>query len=172
MVLKPARKKLAKLAKSGESLPVNLRYASITDSLPYPDNFFDGIGANLILPYVIDFKSAKGKKCFRRRPPGNVQNFETRRSYGLVNPKAWSQLCLGIFIVSIPDMLNVYEYIIHKDVTRILQGTRILRHALTIQRKRKEGIYTFLSKKELKELLLRIGFINPVWEKTLPSRSG
>lgn len=69
-------------------------------------------------------------------------------------------------MASIPDMLNIYEYIVNKDITRILQGTRILRHALEIQQKGIDGIYTFLPKKELEDLLIKIGFINPIWEKT------
>ncbi|MCM8823410.1 MAG: class I SAM-dependent methyltransferase [Candidatus Omnitrophica bacterium] len=32
--------------------------------MPYPENFFDGIGANLVLPYVIDFCGKKGKEAF------------------------------------------------------------------------------------------------------------
>lgn len=165
IVLKPAREKLAKLASKGIYLPVNLKYASITDPLPYPDNFFDGIGANLILSYVTDFQGKKGKEAlegvlremFRLLKPGGHMVWSTPKHN--VN-------FIWVFIASIPDMLNIYEYIAHKDFTRILQGVRILRHALAIQRKGKGGIYTFLPKDELERLLLEIGFVNPVWEKT------
>jgi len=165
IVLEPAREKLANLAKRGVYLPVNLRYASITDPLPYPNDFFDGIGANLILSYVTDFQGKKGKgalegilrEMFRVLKPGGHMVWSTPK-HG-VNFK-W------VFIASIPDMLNVYEYIVHKDFTRILQGTRILKHAMTIQEKGTMGIYTFLPKDELENLLFQIGFVNPVWEKT------
>jgi len=165
IVLKPAREKLAKLIQQGISIPVNLRYASITDPLPYSNNSFNGMGANLILPYVTDFQGKRGREAlegvlremFRVLKPGGHMVWSTPRQG--VN-------FVWVFLASIPDMLNPYEYIAHKDVTRILQGTRILKHALTIQKKGKKGIYTFLPKDELEKLLLQIGFVNPVWEKT------
>jgi hypothetical protein len=71
-----------------------------------------------------------------------------------------------VFVASIPDMLNIYEYIANKDITRILQGTRILKHALAIQKKGKGGKYTFLTKDDLENILLNIGFMQPTWTKT------
>jgi SAM-dependent methyltransferase len=165
IILKPAREKLAKLAEKGITLPVNLKYASITDRLPYPDNFFDGIGANLILPYVIDFLGKTGKaalegvlrEMFRILKPGGHMVWSS--------PKHNVQFA-WVFLASIPDMLNLYEYIAKKDITRILQGVKILKHALAIQSKGKKGIYTFLLRDELESLLQRVGFVDPVWEKT------
>ncbi len=165
VVLEPAKAKLANLAKKGITLPVSLRHASITDRLPYPNESFDGIGANLVLPYVTDFEGLRGKEAlegvlremFRILKPGGRMIWSTPKHN--VN-FAW------VFAASIPDMLNLYAYIAQRDFTRILQGTRVLRHALTIQKKGKEGIYTFLPKEELEKLLLKIGFVNPVWERT------
>lgn len=166
IVLEPARQKLAKLLEKHRiHLPVNLTYASMTDPLPYPDDFFDGIGANLILSYVVDFLGMTGKaalesvlrEMFRLLKPGGHLVWST--------PKYKVQFA-WVFLASLPDMLNIYEYIAHKDVTRILQGTRILKHALAIQRKGKEGIYTFLPKDELESLLKKIGFVNLAWKKT------
>jgi len=165
IVLKPARDKLEKLAKQGIILPANLKYASITDSLPYEDNFFDGIGANLVLPYITDFLGLRGKEAFK----GVLQEmFRVLKPGGHMvwsTPKHNVQFT-WVFLVSIPDMLNLYEYVAHKDVTRILQGTRILKHALAIQEKGRKGIYTFLPQDELGHLLQEVGFVNLVWEKT------
>jgi len=165
IILKPAQDKLAKLAEQGIHLPVNTKYASITDSLPYADNSFNGIGANLILPYVIDFLGQTGRtalegvlrEMFRILMPGGHIVWST--------PKHNVQFA-WVFLASVPDMLNLYEYIAHKDVTRILQGTRILKHALAIQNKGTKGIYTFLPRNELESLLQKIGFVNLAWEKT------
>ncbi len=165
IVLNPAKEKLARLSERGIRLPINLKYASITDPLPYPNDHFDGIGANLILPYVTDFRGRKGRdalegvlrEMFRVLRPGGHLVWST--------PKCGVNF-VWVFIASAPDMLNVYEYIAHKDVTRILQGTRILKHALTIQKKGKTGVYSFLQKDELEKLLLQIGFVSPLWEKT------
>ncbi len=165
VVLKPAREKLYELAKKGKKLPVTLLYLSITDPLPYPDNSFDGIGANLILPYVTDFLGLRGKEAlenvlremFRILKPGGKLVWSTPIEKVNFN---W------VFLASLPDMLNIYRYMADKDFSRLAQGTRILKHALAIQRKGKEGVYTFLPKEELAMLLAQIGFVNPVWEKT------
>jgi len=165
IVLEPAREKLNELTRRGIKLPVNLEYASITDPLPYPSNHFDGIGANLVLPYVIDFEGKTGqealrevlKEMFRILKPGGQMVWST--------PK-YKVNFVWVFLASIPDMLNVYAYIVDKDFSRILQGTRILKHALEIQRKGREGIYTFLTRDELERMLLEIGFVEPTWKKT------
>lgn len=165
IILKPAREKLAKLTGRGIYLPVNLKYASITDPLPYPDSFFDGIGANLVLPYVTDFLGMTGKaalegvlrEMFRVLKKGAHMVWST--------PKYAVQF-VWVFLASIPDMLNLYEYVAHKDVTRILQGTRILKHALAIQDKGRRGVYTFLPQDELGYLLREIGFTDLAWERT------
>jgi len=162
IVLRPARETLKKM---GYSIPLEVRYASIGQKLAFPDGYFDVIVANLILSYVIDFEEKRGKDAFEA---------VLREMYRILKPggyMVWSTPKKNVhfqwvFVASIPDMLNIYEYIVNKDVTRILQGTRILRHALEIQQKGRDGIYTFLPKKELEDLLLKIGFINPIWKET------
>ena len=165
IILKMAKDKIGKLKEKGVELPVHLNYASITDPLPYPDNSFNGVGANLILSYVIDFLGEKGRdalrkvleEVFRVLAPGGQLLWTT--------PKEGVNFT-WVFLGSIPDMLNLYEYIVHKDIGRILQGTRILKHALEIQKKGKNGIYVFLPKEELESLLKDVGFINLTWKKT------
>jgi len=162
IVLKPARNTLKKI---NYSIPLELRYADIGQKLPFQNNHFDLIVANLILSYVIDFQGRRGKDALREvfkeiyrilAPGGHIVWSTPKKNVHF----EW------VFLASIPDMLNIYEYIIHKDITRILQGTRILKHALEIQKKGREKIYTFLNKKELEEMLIDIGFISPVWKRT------
>ena len=69
------------------------------------------------------------------------------------------------FVHCIPDMLNIKKQISH-GVIGLSVGMRILKHALEIQRKGKAGVYTFLPRDALENLLLQIGFTNPVWQKT------
>lgn len=161
-VLRPARETLKKIK---YSFPLELKYASIGQKLPFPDDYFNVVVANLILPYVVDFEEKRGIEAFKA---------VLREMYRVLSPGGhivWSTPKKDVhfqwvFVASIPDMLNIYEYIVNKDITRILQGTRILKHALEIQQKGRDGIYTFLPKKELKDLLLKTGFINPTWKKT------
>jgi len=162
IVLKPARETLKKVNKP---LPLELVYANIGERLPFPDDYFDGIVANLVLPYVIDFEGYTGNEALKR---------VLEEMYRILKPgghMVWSTPQKNVhfqwvFVASLPDMLNIYAYIVHKDITRILQGTRILKHALGIQKKGKKGVYTFLSKEELEMLLTQIGFRGFIWRKT------
>ena len=144
-------------------MPVRLRYASLTD-LPYPDNFFDGIGANLVLPYVVDFQGETGVKALE----GVLR--EMFRILKLGGQLVWSTPkhkvnFVWTFLASVADMLNLYAYFVQRD-HRLSQGIGILIHALAIQRKGKKGIYTFLPREELGALLEKIGFSDAIWRKT------
>jgi len=162
IVLEPAEQTLNR---PEEDMPLKLVYANMGEGLPFPDAHFDGIVANLVAPYVIDYEGKTGKSAlmsvlkemFRVLKPNGQMIWSTPK------PNVRFQL---VFLASLPDMLNIYHYIRYKDFTRILQGSRILKHALAIQRKGKNGDYTFLSTEELDNILQEIGFIKPVWKKS------
>ena len=161
VVLKPARETLAKI---NEDIPLELKYANLGERLPFPDNFFNGIVANLCLPYVIDFEGKTGREAFEA---------VLREMHRVLKPgghMVWSTPKHNVhfqwnFVHSIPDMLNIKKQLSH-GVIGLSVGIKILRHALEIQRKGKKGIYTFLPKDELENLLLEIGFTNLDWKKT------
>lgn len=162
IVLSPAQKRLATLK---PSLPVQLMKVDISVPLPFKDNSFDGIVANLVLSYVAKFNGSQGKdafvavlkEMFRVLKPGGHLVWSTPKENVHFE---W------VFLSSIPEMLNIWEYIYHKDCGRILQGVRVLKHALEIQKKGKQGIYTFLPVEELNKILQDIGFVNPIWKLT------
>jgi len=161
IVLEPARETLSKLSKN---VPFELRYANLAKRLPFPNNFFNGVVANLCLSYVIDFEGEKGEKAFEA---------VLREIYRILKPGGhlvWSTPKHNVhfqwnFVHSIPDMLNIKKQITH-GIIGLSVGMKILKHALEIQKKGKKGIYTFLPKNELENLLFQIGFVSPVWKKT------
>lgn len=161
IVLKPAKETLAK---KSEDIPFELKYASLNERLPFASNSFDGIISNLCLSYVIEFEGKKGERAFEA---------VVREMYRILKPggyMVWSTPKHNVhfqwnFIYSIPDMLNIKKQIDH-GVIGLSVGVRILKHALEIQRKGREDIYTFLPKDKLESLLLQIGFVNPTWGKT------
>ena len=160
-VLKPSKETMAK---TGDDIPFELKYANLGETLPFSSNFFNGVVANLCLSYVIDFEGEKGEKAFEA---------VLREIYRILKPGGhlvWSTPKHNVhfqwnFVHSIPDMLNIKKQINH-GIIGLSVGMKILKHALEIQKKGKKGIYTFLPKNELENLLFQIGFVSPVWKKT------
>lgn len=66
VVLAPVKEKIRTLSQKGYKVPMNLKYASLTDPLPYPENCFDGIGANFVLPDVHDFMGNRGRYALKK----------------------------------------------------------------------------------------------------------
>jgi ubiquinone/menaquinone biosynthesis C-methylase UbiE len=161
IVLNPARETLVKL---GSSIPLELKYANLGERLPFPDDFFDGIVANISLTYVIDFYGKKGKEAFREvmremfrvlKPGGHIVWSTPKR-----NPFFWRN-----FLAGLPDMLSIRKQIQHR-IFGLWIGIRILRYGLEIASKGRRGIYTFLKPEEYEGILGEIGFRNFEWQKT------
>lgn len=161
IVLNPAR---ATLAKFGNSIPLELQYANLGERLPFPNNYFDGIVANISLTYVIDFQGKKGKaafvevmkEMFRVLKPGGYIVWSTPKR----NPLFWRN-----FLAGLPDMFSIRKQIQH-HVFGLWIGMRILRYGLKIASKGRRGVYTFLEPHEYEKILSEIGFVNFEWKKT------
>ena len=162
IVLSPAQKTLEQ---TNHEMPLELIYANLGEVLPLPDNYFDGIIANLVIPYVTDFNGKTGieaftavlKEMYRVLKPGGQIIWSTPKKNVHFQ---W------VFVASIPDMLNPIPYILKRDITRILQGVGILKHALEIQKKGKKSLYNFLPIKQIEKILEQIGFSNLLWKRT------
>ncbi|MCL0091049.1 class I SAM-dependent methyltransferase [Dehalococcoidia bacterium] len=139
IVLNPARETLTQL---GSSIPLELKYANLGEKLPFPNDFFDGIVANIVLTYVIDFHGRQGKEAFigvmeemfRVLKPGGHLVWSTPKR----NPFFWRN-----FIAALPDMLSFRKQIQHRAFG-LWVGIQILRYGLGISSKGRKGIYTFL----------------------------
>jgi len=145
-------------------IPLGLKYANLGERLPFSDELFDGIVANVSLTYVIDFQGKKGKEAFmevmremfRVLKPGGYIVWSTPKK----NPFFFRN-----FLDGLPDMFSLKKQISHRAFG-LYVGIKALKYGFEITKKGKKGIYTFLEPKEYEEILREIGFINFRWKKT------
>lgn len=118
-----------------------------------PDNSFDGVTANLVLPYLIHHNGVIGlngfiallKSVFNILKPGGVFVWSAPKNK------------VNFLIVFLSSWRNIFDF---KNPQHIYYGPSILKQALKIQKKGECGIYHFLTTDELEKILTDIGFIN------------
>ncbi|MCX6784685.1 MAG: class I SAM-dependent methyltransferase [Candidatus Komeilibacteria bacterium] len=145
--------RLAKLKPIIPNDKLKLFQLDLSSKLPFEDDKFDGIVSNLVITYVNkhehhlgkDALSAILKELRRILKPGGVLVWST--------PKKGVNF-FYVFLGSIFNILNP----LHAE--RLLYGPLILRHARYIEKKAKLGLYNFLSKVEILEILQQIGYNN------------
>lgn len=126
---------------------------NLSNPLPYEDNTFNGIVANLVLPYVVYYQERYGNDALR----GVLEEM-----YRVLKPGGrliWGTPKKGVnffwvFVASWKDMIDP------RHLERLYYGPAILAHAFRIQKMGKRGEYHFLDNEKLKEMLKKIGFTN------------
>jgi len=137
---------------------VELICADIGKKLPFPDNYFDGIIANLSIPYIVEFEGLKGKKgiqmafkeLFRIIKPGGPLIWST--------PKKNARPEVS-FICSIPDIIKQ-----RKKILTASTGLQIVKYAKELVRRGKVGTYTLLTSDEWDLITRNAGFSNSSWK--------
>jgi 1-acyl-sn-glycerol-3-phosphate acyltransferase len=147
-----------------ENKNINIKQLDLAYSFTFPDNSFDGITANLVLPYLIHHEGEIGLKGFigllkcvyRVLKPGGHFIFSSPREN--VN-------FLWVFLAS---WKNIFD---PKNLNHIYYGPAIFKQALQIQRKGKCGIYHFLNIKDLEKILTDIGFKNINFSRSMAEQA-
>ena len=125
----------------------------------FPDATFDGIAANLVVPYVTLAEDGSEEQ--------DAVEFVLREFFRVLRPGGslvWSVpryrvQFLAVFVASIPSMLNL------RELGRVGQGLAIIKRALKIQRKGRQGLYSFLTEAAWEDMLRRVGFTHPIgWQ--------
>ena len=170
--LKPAKERLLNLnslSNQNISSVIELVYGSLTDSLPFPDNFFDGIVGNFVFTFITEHEGEKGEKglknlfqeLYRILKPGGVLVW--------TSPRKNANNLLGL-IPSIGYALNPYLW--YKSKTFLPLGViNILKHTKALLKKGKDGICPILPREDYEKLLSSIGFVNPKWINTFGNQA-
>lgn len=132
---------------------VQAQFLDLTDKIKFEKNSIDGITANLVLPYIICHDGNFSLKAFKSILR---EIFEILKPGGIF---VWSspKKNVNFWKVAMSSKKNVFDF---RDKKNIYYGMAILKQALKIEKKGRQGIYNFLSKEEIEKILAEIGFVN------------
>ena len=153
-MLAHARKKVGHFSFQPSAGQISFLKHDLSNKLPFDSDYFDGIIANLVLPYVVMHQGRQGRAALsavlaeihRVLKPGGVFIW----SSPVKGVKFWK-----VFIASWRQILNPGKPM------NLYYGPAILKHALRIQKKGREHLYNFLTESELLQAVSATGFCEP-----------
>ena len=143
---------------------VNLVLHDLSYKLKVEDEKYDKIISNLVLTYNTTHEGEFGEEALEGVLSDMYRVLKVNGSFVWSTPIKDVSF-LKVFIASGKDMLDLKNY------KRLYYGPMILKHALEIQRKGKEGLYHFYEKDKIESILLRIGFKNIKFKKTFADQA-
>jgi len=158
IILKPANDRISLFP---DHANVELKYASLTDSMPFPDNFFNGIAGNCVFTFVVEHQGRTGKdaligvfrEMYRILKPGGTLVWTTPRK----DASNFSGFMASIWFVLNPYWSIKLRRFVPSDMAKILKYTK------QIVKKGKKGVYNILTQSEYDELLSTAGFVGSSW---------
>ncbi|PIR07206.1 MAG: hypothetical protein COV55_00490 [Candidatus Komeilibacteria bacterium CG11_big_fil_rev_8_21_14_0_20_36_20] len=143
---------------------VNLVQHDLSYPLPFKDNVYDKIISNLVLTYIISYEGKFGEDVLA----GVLSEmYRVLKKNGVI---VWTTPInnvkfVKVFLASWRNILNLKYY------KRLYYGPLILGHALTIQKKGKEGVYHFYNKDRIENILLRCGFTDIQFKRSFAKQA-
>lgn len=153
IILWPAQEMAKKLP------ALELKYGNLGERLDFADNTFDGIVCNLVLPYMIEYEGIKGKEGIQR-----IFN-EFARVLKPGGRLIWSTIFKGlhceiVLACAVPGVIKV----LYKMPNIPIIAFKLYKYGKVLERKGRQGLYSFLSIQEWDSMLQKAGFINSEWK--------
>lgn len=130
---------------------IEIQKINLYDKFNFQNDDFDGITANLVLPYIIHHTDKVGVKAFEKIL---MEIFRTLKPGGQF---IWSTPKKGVkfWKVFIASKEKIFGF---DSKERLFYGPALLKQALKIQDKGRRNKYHFLDVNEIKKILFDIGF--------------
>lgn len=139
---------------------VEIKELNLCKKILFEENKFDGITANLVLPYIIHYEEKIGIKAFEELLEDIFKILKPGGEFRWSSPKKG----VKFWKVFIASRGKVFGF---DGKEQLFYGPSLLRQALKIQDKGKRNIYHFLDTNELNKLLSNIGFIDIKFSKSM-----
>lgn len=138
---------------------VEFQNVNLLDEFPFEENIFDGIVANLVIPYIYRFQDKPGAEALKSLL-ANI--YHSLKENGVL---VWSTPVKNVnfFKVFLASWKNILD---PRHMEHLFYGPAIFRYALKIQRNGKTGLYNFLTQEELGIIHKEIGFKDIEFKKT------
>jgi len=154
---------LGHLSKRLNNNNLKIKELDLAMSFDLPDNYFDGVTANLVLSYIIHHESELGLRGFTRLLEDIYKILKPGGKFIWSSPRK-GVIFAKVFLASWKDILNP------RQTENLYYGPAILKQALRIQNWGKRGIYHFLDTKEIEKILKEIGFINIKFSRSMANQ--
>ncbi|PJE73537.1 MAG: hypothetical protein COV02_02055, partial [Candidatus Terrybacteria bacterium CG10_big_fil_rev_8_21_14_0_10_41_10] len=132
---------------------IQIEFLDLGDKINFKKNNFDGVTANLVLPYIVCHDGNLNLAAFKNVLKNIFEILKPGGSFVWSSPKKG----VRFWKVFVASRKNIFDF---KDIKNIYYGPVILKQALKIEKRGREGIYHFLVEEEIDKILTEIGFIN------------
>lgn len=143
---------------------VNLVKHDLSFGLPFNSERYDIVISNLVLTYIVSHRGQYGEKALEGVLFDMYRVLKTGGIFVWSTPMENVNF-IKVFLASWKDILDPRYY------KRLYYGPLILMHALSIQKKGRDGIYHFFSENKLQILLDRVGFKNIRFKKSFAGQA-
>ncbi|MCK6462655.1 MAG: methyltransferase domain-containing protein [Candidatus Pacebacteria bacterium] len=143
-----------------EESNIEVRELNICDKIFFENSRFDGVTANLVLPYIIHYDEEVGIMAFKKIMAEIFRILKPGGQFIWSSPKK----NVKFFKVFIASREKVFGF---DNKEQLFYGPALLKQAMTIQDKGKRNIYHFMETEDLINILSETGFQEIKIEKAM-----
>lgn len=151
VMLSHLKKKVDNFSPRPRSEQIELVKHNLANKLPFGNETFAGVVANLVLPYIETHAGRSGEDALRAILEEVHRVLKSNGQFVWSSPKEGVKF-FKVFLASWRELINPKKYY------NLFYGPAILRYAIKIEKKGKIGAYHFLAEERLRAIMAEVGF--------------